>query len=77
MNDARTTDGDVASAHAMLIAENIKRFLDRPAPPQPRLETPQPPPGAPIGEPALDWIRRLEPACSVDGETQTGRQFPQ
>lgn len=68
MNEAHTTDGSAASAHAMLLADDIKRFLERPAPPQPRLETPQPPPGAPIGEPTLEWIRRLEPVCSTADE---------
>jgi uncharacterized protein DUF4953/uncharacterized protein DUF5117 len=53
------------SAHAALLAADIKRFLDRPAAPATRGELPEAPPGAPIGEPALDWLRRfIEPACS-------------
>jgi hypothetical protein len=52
------------AAHASLLAADIKRFLDRPAPPATRLEIPEAPPGAPIGEPAMDWLRRLEPPCS-------------
>ncbi|HVL67477.1 MAG TPA: zinc-dependent metalloprotease [Vicinamibacterales bacterium] len=56
-----------AAAHGTLLAADIQRFLDRPLPPAARQEIPAPPPGAPIGEPALDWLRRLEPACSIDG----------
>jgi hypothetical protein len=51
-------------AHAELLAADIKRFLDRPAAPAQAYSTPQAPPGAPIGEPALDWFRRLEPPCT-------------
>lgn len=55
-----------AVAHGALLAADIKRFLDRPAPPATRTEIPDAPPGAPIGDPALDWLRRLEPVCSVE-----------
>jgi hypothetical protein len=58
-------------AHAELLADDIKRFLDRPSPPAQRMDTPQPPPGAPIGEPALDWFRRLEPLCTIGSEPAT------
>jgi hypothetical protein len=50
-----------ASAHAALLASDIKRFLDRPFAPVTRAEIPAPPPGAPIGDPGMDW---LEPGCS-------------
>ena len=53
------------AAHASLLAADIKRFLDRPAAPAPRAELPEAPPGAPIGEPAMEWLRRLEPPCSM------------
>jgi hypothetical protein len=53
------------TAHASLLAADIKRFLDCPAPPATRMEIPDAPPGAPIGEPAMDWLRRLEPPCSA------------
>jgi hypothetical protein len=51
-------------AHFMLLVRDIARFLERPA-----AEFSQPtnmtaPPGAPIGEPAMDWLGRLEPVCS-------------
>jgi Met-zincin/Domain of unknown function (DUF5117) len=50
-----------ASAHAALLASDIKRFLDRPFAPATRAELPAPPPGAPIGDPGMTW---LEPMCS-------------
>ncbi len=52
--------GDVATrANAALLAGDIRRFLDRPATPAARSVQPDIPPGAPIGEPALDWLRML------------------
>jgi hypothetical protein len=62
MTDAGKAQGQ---AHAELLAADIKRFLDRPAPPAQVIQTPQAPPGAPIGEPAMDWLRRLEPFCTI------------
>jgi hypothetical protein len=59
------TDAD--SAHRAAISADVRRFLDRPLAPTTRLEIPSAPPGAPIGEPAMDWLRRLEPPCSVMG----------
>ena len=56
--------GVAQAAHAALLAADIKRFLDRPAPPAARSELPEAPPGAPIGEPAMEWLQRLEPPCS-------------
>lgn len=54
-----------AVAHATLLAGDVKRFLERPsAPAAVRLPAPVAPPGAPIGEPAMEWLRRVEPACS-------------
>jgi hypothetical protein len=61
---ARAPDG-ATQAHQQLIAADVKRFLDRPAPPATTTSTPSAPPGAPIGDPGMDWLRRLEPACSV------------
>ena len=52
------------TAHAALLAADIKRFLERPAPPATRQDLPEAPPGAPIGEPAMEWLRRIEPPCS-------------
>jgi hypothetical protein len=56
--------GASATAHASLLAADIKRFLDRPLAPTTRLEIPTPPPGAPIGDPGMDWLGRIEPLCS-------------
>ncbi|MEO6212629.1 MAG: zinc-dependent metalloprotease [Vicinamibacterales bacterium] len=53
-----------AAAHAALLASDIKRFLDRPAAPAARIDLPAAPPGAPIGEPGMEWLRRVEPPCS-------------
>ena len=63
MIGATTRDAD--TAHRVALAEDIRRFLDRPLTPVSRGELPTPPPGAPIGEPDMDWLRRLEPLCSV------------
>ncbi|HET9064116.1 MAG TPA: zinc-dependent metalloprotease, partial [Candidatus Binatia bacterium] len=52
-----------ASAHAALLASDIKRFLDRPFAPATRTEIPAAPPGAPIGDPGMDWLGRLSAYC--------------
>jgi hypothetical protein len=52
-----------AVAHQELIAADVKRFLERPAPPATTPSTPGAPPGAPIGDPGMDWLRRLDPVC--------------
>ena len=52
-----------ASAHASLLAADIKRFLDRPLAPVTRADLPTAPPGAPIGDPGMDWLGRMEPLC--------------
>jgi hypothetical protein len=44
-------------AQNMLLAADIKRFLDRPAPTQVPVVAPPSPPGAPIGgDPGMDWL---------------------
>ena len=53
-----------AASHRQLLAADITRFLERPAAPVSRTALPAPPPGAPIGEPAMEWLRWLEPVCS-------------
>ena len=55
-----------ASAHAAMLASDIKRFLDRPFAPATRTEIPTAPPGAPIGDPGMDWLGRLSAYCSWD-----------
>lgn len=58
------TVSGASSAHASMLIADIKRFLDRPFAPATRAEVPSAPPGAPIGDPGMDWLRRTEPACS-------------
>ena len=58
------TGSSPAAAHASLLASDIKRFLERPAPPATATPIPPAPPGAPIGDPGMDWLRMTEPACS-------------
>jgi hypothetical protein len=43
-------------AQRALLAADIRRFLERPADPARPMPAPDAPPGAPIGEPALDWL---------------------
>jgi hypothetical protein len=55
------------AAHATLLGADIRRFLDRPATAVAiRMPAPSAPPGAPIGEPAMEWLRRVDP-CLWDG----------
>jgi hypothetical protein len=53
-----------AAATAYLVDE-IKRFLDRPSAPAQRIAVPGTPPGAPIGQPAMDWLRRVYGECTT------------
>ena len=64
---AINAEGSAADAHERLLAADIKRFLERPAQPAARTDVPSPPPGAPIGEPAMDWLWLVEPWCSGSG----------
>ncbi len=43
-------------AQYALLASDIKRFLERPAETMRMIPAPDAPPGAPIGEPAMDWL---------------------
>lgn len=72
---AAATDGNGAShsaaeaeaAHATSLASDIKRFLERPATSVGVRMPSQPiPPGAPIGEPAMEWLKRLDPPSEWD-----------
>jgi len=62
---AQASDGDVA--HYTLLSADIERFVDRDAEPAGAPDAPVAPPGAPIGEPAMEWLRALEPICVTDG----------
>ncbi len=50
------TDRGLAGAFEDMLTQDIGRFLDRPADSWTPPRTPQPPPGAPIGEPAFEWV---------------------
>jgi hypothetical protein len=45
---------------AGFLVRDIKRFLNRPAENFREINQVSPPPGAPIGQPAMDWIQRSE-----------------
>lgn len=47
------------SPHAQLMAMNIQRFLDRPTEVVAIPGTPNAPPGAPIGQPAMEWLGNI------------------
>jgi hypothetical protein len=49
---------EAEQAQRALLAADIKRFLERPADPARPMPAPDAPPGAPIGEPAMDWLAR-------------------
>jgi len=50
--------------HAALMALDIERFLESPGDAFTGPGMPAAPPGAPIGQPAMDWIGQLEPWCT-------------
>ena len=58
-----TPDAEAQSANADYLADEIKRFLERPSQPATRQSVPEAPPGAPIGQPAMEWIRRVFGEC--------------
>jgi hypothetical protein len=63
----QTPADDSEAAHLALLARDIKRFLDEPGAYK-RPAPPAVPPGAPIGDPGLDWLGwldRVEPWCSA------------
>jgi len=73
---ARADIDIAAAAHTELLVADIARWLDRPAgASEPRRAAPAAPPGAPIGEPGMewllrrdggpDWLRAMEPWCSI------------
>ncbi len=54
-----TTNG-AERAHREMLADDIKRFLERPYADMPPAAIPQPPPGAPIGDFGLDYLLGLD-----------------
>jgi hypothetical protein len=64
---------DADLAQRTLIAADIKRFLERPAEVARIIPAPDAPPGAPIGDPGMDWLAPpaggfTTPWCTWDGD---------
>jgi hypothetical protein len=57
-------DKGSSDPHAQLLAQDIQGFLDRPRDAITEFTPPSAPPGAPIGQPAMDWLGQMEPWCS-------------
>ena len=55
---AETSTSEAEQAQHQLLAADIKRFLERPAETMRVIPAPYAPPGAPIGEPEMDWLAR-------------------
>jgi len=53
-----TSANEAEQASHMLLAADIKRFLDRPAAVAHIMPPPDSPPGAPIGDTGMDWLAR-------------------
>ena len=64
MEGARSPDASDAAQHKML-ADDIRRFLERPVEVEHPIPTASAPPGAPIGEPGWDWLVPV-PRCTWD-----------
>jgi hypothetical protein len=61
-NLATASVGD--RAHAQLLASDIMHFLEKPNDATVRIQgMPAPPPGAPIGDAAMDYLLGLDPSC--------------
>jgi hypothetical protein len=58
-----STANESETAQRTLLAADIKRFLERPADPMRVLPAPEAPPGAPIGDPGMDWLAPV-PGCT-------------
>jgi hypothetical protein len=61
-----TAASESEQAQHALLAADIKRFLERPADPMKPMPAPDAPPGAPIGDPGMDWLAP-PPSCSWSG----------
>jgi hypothetical protein len=62
------------AAHMALLARDIKRFMDNPDAFK-RSAPPAVPPGAPIGEPGLNWLGLAEPPCTPWDVVMSGVVF--
>jgi len=61
-----TVQSEAEQAQRTLLAADIKRLLDRPADPMRPMPAPDAPPGAPIGDPGMDWLAPA-PGCGWTG----------
>jgi hypothetical protein len=67
---ASAQNGDASASdtpHFALLTRDVRRFLDRPAAPYGAPAIPTAPPGAPIGEPAMDWLGSFNFAATSTG----------
>jgi hypothetical protein len=60
---AETGQSEADQARHLLLAADIKRFLERPYEPTALINPPPAPPGAPIGDTGMDWLAPV-PACT-------------
>ncbi len=60
---SETPAAEAELAQHTLLAADIKRFLERPADPARPMPAPDAPPGAPIGDPGMDWLASV-PGCT-------------
>jgi hypothetical protein len=56
---------NLTAAMGPFIANEIERFLERPLPTTTRLVPPDVPPGAPIGQPSMEWLDQWDRWCSA------------
>jgi len=63
---AESPASESEQAQHSLLAADIRRFLDRPADPMKPIPVVDSPPGAPIGDPGMDWLAPAPP-CSWSG----------
>jgi hypothetical protein len=57
MAEAASGAEEEDSAHLRMLSRDIQRFLDRPLAPAAYPELLSPPPGSPIGDPGMDWLK--------------------
>ena len=62
------------SAFRTLLAADVKRFLERPLAPVTAPAAADAPPGAPIGDPGMDWLARPAWSCGWDDRLGGWRQ---
>jgi hypothetical protein len=61
--EATRSASSADAAHYALLARDITRFLDRPGVTVEAAAAVSAPPGAPIGDPAMQWIMDVAPVC--------------